>query len=94
MSKKFDFKWRKAKASAPVPKDETARARTSEARVQPLPATKEARAVLAPAAEKPRQSYDQIAVRAFELWEAQGSPEGADLRNWLDAERQLRSEPR
>jgi hypothetical protein len=45
-------------------------------------------------AEKPRQSYERIAVRAYELWEAQGSPEGSDLRNWFDAERQLHSEPR
>ena len=94
MSKQFDFKWRKAKASATVPKDETARARTSEARLQPLPAMKDARAVSDPAAEKPRQSYEQIAVRAYELWEAQGSPEGAELGNWLDAERQLHSEAR
>lgn len=93
VSKPFDFKWRKTKASAPDRKHETVKARTPEPRIQQPPATTEALSVLAPAAARPRPSHERIAVRAYELWEKRGWPEGADLGNWFDAERQLLSEP-
>ena len=32
---------------------------------------------------------EQIAVRAFEIWERQGRPEGQQEENWLQAEREL-----
>ena len=34
---------------------------------------------------------DEIAVRAFELWEAAGSPPGRDLDFWFVAERERRA---
>ena len=34
-------------------------------------------------------SPEQIAARAFELYERRGSCDGADLDDWLEAERQL-----
>jgi hypothetical protein len=34
-------------------------------------------------------SHDRIAARAYELWEAKGRPEGSDLEDWFEAERQL-----
>lgn len=37
----------------------------------------------------PAVGRDQIAERAYELWLEQGCPEGRDLDNWLEAERQL-----
>lgn len=37
-------------------------------------------------------SHDAIARRAHDLWSAQGRPEGQDLANWLEAERQLTSD--
>jgi hypothetical protein len=47
----------------------------------------------------PRQSNDpnptqeQIARRAYEIFEQRGRPEGCDLEHWLEAERQLRAQP-
>jgi hypothetical protein len=32
---------------------------------------------------------DAISRRAYELWESEGRPEGADLRHWLQAEQEL-----
>ena len=34
-------------------------------------------------------TYDQIAQRAFEIWEREGQPGGKDLENWLRAEAEL-----
>lgn len=39
--------------------------------------------------ETVRPGHDQIAVRAYELWQADGSPNGRDEQHWLDAEREL-----
>src|SRR5687767_1917781 len=38
-------------------------------------------------------SADVISRRAYELWEQEGRPEGADLRHWLQAEQELRGRP-
>jgi hypothetical protein len=43
------------------------------------------------AASGPAPSRERIAVRAYELWEAQGRPQGADREHWFEAERQLRA---
>lgn len=32
---------------------------------------------------------DAISRRAYELWEAEGRPEGCDMRHWLQAEQEL-----
>ena len=37
-------------------------------------------------------SYEEIAARAYDLWVAQGRPEGRDHENWTEAERQLSAE--
>ena len=34
-------------------------------------------------------SHEQIAVRAYMIWIDRGQPEGTELENWLEAERQL-----
>ena len=34
-------------------------------------------------------SRDQIAAKAFELWQARGCPQGSAERDWLDAEAEL-----
>jgi hypothetical protein len=36
-----------------------------------------------------RPSAETISRRAYELWEQEGRPEGADLRHWLQAEQEL-----
>ena len=35
-------------------------------------------------------THDQIAKRAYEIWVAKGRPQGKDLENWQQAERELR----
>lgn len=35
---------------------------------------------------------EKIAQRAFEIWIANGRPEGMDLQNWLRAEAELRAD--
>jgi hypothetical protein len=37
----------------------------------------------------PKPSEDQIRMRAHQLWEAAGKPEGRDREFWIEAERQL-----
>lgn len=43
-------------------------------------------------ATDPAPTHEAIAVRAFELYAASGSPHGRDVEFWLEAERQLRGE--
>jgi len=47
-----------------------------------------------PAAGGESPSHEQIAVRAYQLWEAQGKPAGTDRENWFEAERLLCTEAR
>lgn len=37
---------------------------------------------------------EAIAQRAYELYVASGSQDGRDVEHWLEAERQLRKDPR
>jgi hypothetical protein len=60
------------------------------------------RADAGPAVTEPRASsagdgalrHQQIAQRAYRLWELQGKPTGTDLSDWFEAERQLEAELR
>ena len=36
-----------------------------------------------------RPSGEQVAVRAYQLWQSRGEPSGTDWEDWLEAERQL-----
>ena len=35
-------------------------------------------------------TYEQIAQRAYEIWEREGKPEGREQEHWLLAEEELR----
>jgi len=39
-------------------------------------------------------THEQIAARAYELWEEQGKRAGTDRNDWFEAERLLRAEAR
>lgn len=39
-----------------------------------------------------RPTHERIAVRAYEIWESRGRPDGADQAHWFEAERQLGAE--
>lgn len=45
-------------------------------------------AAQAPSAKEP--TIEMIARRAYEIWQAQGCPQGQDAENWYQAERELR----
>jgi hypothetical protein len=36
-------------------------------------------------------SHDDIAWRAYLLWEARGCPQGTHLQDWLEAEKELKA---
>ncbi len=42
-----------------------------------------------PMGESRRPSGEQVAVRAYQLWQSRGEPSGTDWEDWLEAERQL-----
>jgi len=37
-------------------------------------------------------TYDEIAARAFTVWQRKGCPDGRDMDNWREAEAELRAE--
>ena len=72
---------------APAPRIEATDASASLIRAGDAPA---ASAPDGPVPVAPRQTpYEDVAVRAYELWISQGRPEGRDRENWDEAERQL-----
>jgi Protein of unknown function (DUF2934) len=54
----------------------------------------EALAPAAPRAGRSSPDHEQIARRAYQLWELQGRPAGTDRDNWFEAERLLEVELR
>jgi hypothetical protein len=42
--------------------------------------------------EPPAPTYQMIAQRAYEIWEAKGRPAGTEAENWVQAERELRGQ--
>jgi hypothetical protein len=46
-----------------------------------------------PRTEATTASHDDVARRAYELFQARGSEPGHDLEHWLDAERELSHTP-
>lgn len=98
----------KAPEAAPVPQPSTkaivAEAPAAAVPSQPKPAAApvvaaqtQVRPVVAPPAEPPacgrrEITSDLIALRAYNLWEQQGRPQGREMANWLLAESQLKQE--
>jgi hypothetical protein len=92
MSKHNPARKRKAQAMPPSRKRDTDQPRASGGPEQGATAVTIEPASPVRPEEGPGPSHDQIAVRAYELWEAQGGPEGTDRENWFEAEQQLRVE--
>src|SRR5579859_1683829 len=40
-------------------------------------------------ATKTNLTHDQIAARAYHIWETSGRPAGSEMRHWLQAEEEL-----
>jgi hypothetical protein len=60
--------------------------------LQPAAISRKVPVSLSTLAEAPSPTHEQIAARAYQLWEVNGRPAGTDLENWLQAERLLRVE--
>jgi hypothetical protein len=94
MSKHRDAKKRPTRGTPPEREARQARPRASGG-PEPQSPTAANRSVSRPEpAGATRPTHEQIAARAYEIWEAQGRPEGADRENWFEAERQLRATAR
>jgi hypothetical protein len=71
--------------------------KTEPASVRPpassLPRATAAREVPAShsSAGAPSPTHAQISARAYQLWERKGRPDGTDLEDWFEAERQLQT---
>ena len=65
-------------------------ARPNLAATSPRPAPESSVAVTN--STSPEPSGEEIAARAYDLWQAQGRPGGREQENWSEAERQLRAE--
>ena len=78
-------------AATPPTVDAAKAAATPPAAAKPAPATPPAAAAAAKPVAVPHQ---QIAERAYQLWQARGGSHGHDLEHWLEAEGELRSAKR
>ena len=84
---------KKAAPSAEAPARAPRSARPASSRISAVvesmtkPADSGARLVEPPTSE-------QIAVRAFQIWEEKGRPDGQQMDNWLQAENELRQHTR
>lgn len=46
-----------------------------------------------PTSESWTPTHEQIAKRAYQLWQERGQAHGQDIQDWLNAEAQLRDSP-
>lgn len=65
-------------------------ARPAKAKAPAAKAPAKAKAPAAGKSEPKAPTYQMIAQRAYEIWEAKGWPEGSEAENWAQAERELR----
>jgi hypothetical protein len=79
-------------AESPVPRFEAADAPASPARSGEAAVARRATEAPIGVVDAPDPSNDEIAARAYDLWQKQGCPEGRERENWIEAERQLRAE--
>ncbi len=81
----------KKAAIAEVPAEEAKP--SGKPKKKPASAKRAAKPALAAAIKQPvALTYDQIAARAFVVWERKGKPDGQDAANWKEAEAELLAE--
>lgn len=44
-----------------------------------------------PGQNSARPQADEVAARAYQIWDHEGRPDGRDVDHWLQAEQELRS---
>jgi hypothetical protein len=94
MGKRTQIKGQKKPEPSAREKHERIPVRSSSSSLQRAAAPLEANLPHSPAAGGASPPNERIAVRAYQLWEAQGKPVGTDRENWFEAERLLRAETR
>jgi len=94
MGKQTQAKGKQEPKTPASEKQEPAPGRASSGSLQRVAAPREAAAPQSPAMGGASPSREQIAVRAYHLWESQGKPEGVDCEHWFEAERLLRAKAR
>jgi len=94
MSKHTHTKQREGQASPTSQKHERVSVGPSSGSLQQAATAREAPGSHSPAAEGPSPAHEQIAARAYQLWEAHGRRAGTDREDWFQAERLLRAEAR
>jgi hypothetical protein len=93
MNKRTDDKGRQGQPSPPRRENPASAARTAEGPGQRA-AAPDTRVKSPQAVKAAHLAHEQIATRAYRLWESQGKPAGTDWENWFEAERQLQAEAR
>jgi len=94
MSKQTHTKRREGQTVPTSQKNEPVSAGPSSGPLQRAVTSREVPVSRSSAAEGPNPTHEQIAVRAYRLWEALGMPAGTDREVWFEAERLLRAEAR
>lgn len=80
---------KKTAAKTKTTKKKTTKKKTAGKSTKKTPAKKAGRKKAVAAVEP---TYDEIAARAFTIWERKGRAEGQDMVNWREAEAELRAE--
>lgn len=90
MRKHNQAKMRQSQALPTSREGDKGRLRGSGGSGQPTSAATDGPASHVRPAGRPGPTHEQIALRAYENWEARGGPTGSDWEDWFEAERQLR----
>ncbi|MGO9919305.1 MAG: DUF2934 domain-containing protein [Isosphaeraceae bacterium] len=94
MSKQTPIKGRQGQPPPASQEHVLTSVRPSTSSSQAAPTSMKAAGDHATRAKGSSPTHEQIAARAYELWEAHGRHAGADRDDWLEAERLLRGEAR
>lgn len=92
MSKHTNPKQKEGLASSTNREDELVPFRPSGGALQQAAVPTKGHALHPTAAAGSSPPHEQIAARAYQLWEAHGRPTGTDRDDWFAAERLLRAE--
>ena len=83
---------RRRRQASPTTKDIGVTAFPSSCSLQPAAIARKLPVSLSTVAEGPSPAHEQIAARAYQLWEVNERRDGTDVDDWLLAEALLRTE--
>ncbi len=94
MSKQTPIKGRPGQTPSVSQENVLASVRPSRGSLQGAATAKEVSGAHTTPAKGPILTHEQIAVRAYQLWEAHGRRTGTDRDDWFEAEQFLRAKAR